>query len=214
MPIPTSELLALFADGLTVRQLSAHFGVSHQRISQLIRSRTGMSARQHRPPQCQCGYVGSGEHGHRARMRVRAEARAEELFWSHVAKSEGCWEWTAGRARGGYGSTTLRRSSTRRGRTYGRMAHRVAYELLVGPIPPGLTLDHLCRNRGCVNPAHLEPVTLQENIMRSPNAVAAVNARKTHCPHGRPYRIGANGDRVCGSECPRWQPRVDADVDV
>lgn len=62
-------------------------------------------------------------------------------------------------------------------------AHRVMYTALVGTIPDGLTLDHLCRNRPCVNPDHLEPVTYRENILRSRNA-AAENARKTHCIRG------------------------------
>jgi hypothetical protein len=70
-------------------------------------------------------------------------------------------------------------------------AHRVAYVLSVGPIPKGLTIDHLCRNRGCVNPTHLEAVTQRENTLRSPIALAALNAAKTHCPKGHPYS-GAN----------------------
>lgn len=86
----------------------------------------------------------------------------------------GCWEWTASTNGNGYGKFSLR------GRTYS--GHRVAYELHVGPIPAGLDLDHLCRNRGCVNPAHLEPVTRRENLHRS----GLTNAGKTHCKHGHP----------------------------
>lgn len=62
-------------------------------------------------------------------------------------------------------------------------AHRVYYEARFGPIPAGLQLDHLCRNRGCVNPDHLEPVTCRENLMRG-HTVAAANAKKTHCNAG------------------------------
>jgi len=66
------------------------------------------------------------------------------------------------------------------------MAHRVAWELIRGPIPSDMTIDHLCRNRGCVNPVHLEVVTATENIMRG-FSPSAVNARKTKCIHGHSF---------------------------
>ncbi len=66
------------------------------------------------------------------------------------------------------------------------LAHRIVYELTLGPIPAGLTLDHLCRVRPCVNPRHLEPVTLAVNVLRG-ESLPARNARKTHCPKGHPY---------------------------
>lgn len=86
----------------------------------------------------------------------------------------GCWEWTASRFK-----------STGYGAYRGRNAHRAVYRAAVGPIPEGLDLDHLCRNRGCVNPAHLEPVTHRVNLLRGETIVAA-NAAKTHCRHGHP----------------------------
>jgi hypothetical protein len=109
-------------------------------------------------------------------------------------KAEGdCWQWTGAYAGKGYGGTWLN------GRHY--RAHRAVWELLVGPISEGMTLDHLCRNRRCVNPAHLEPVAMRENIMRG-EGVGARNARKTHCPLGHPYEggnlyVAPDGQRRC-----------------
>lgn len=87
----------------------------------------------------------------------------------------GCWLWTGPENGTGYG-----RPFYDGRRVY---AHRLIYELLVGPIPEGLQLDHLCRNRGCVSPWHLEPVTCQENLRRGRH----FEREKTQCPSGHPY---------------------------
>jgi hypothetical protein len=113
----------------------------------------------------------------------------------------GCWEWTAHRDIGGYGMIY----DNGRGRP--TAAHRVSYELHVGPIPDGLVLDHLRRNRACVNPAHLEPVTQLENVWRGDG-----RNRSGLCPKcGSEYdalRIMKNGflSRECSS-CKRTYDR-------
>lgn len=85
----------------------------------------------------------------------------------------GCWIWTASRNSKGYGLASVGGGAI-------ALAHRIAYELLVGPIQEGLQIDHLCRVRECVNPSHLEPVTAAENVRRS-------RAHITHCPKGHEY---------------------------
>jgi hypothetical protein len=114
-------------------------------------------------------------------------------FWEKVdvRGPDECWEWRACRNKNGYGRVNHPHFKT-------TWAHRVAYLLKVGPIPDGLQLDHLCRNRACVNPAHLEPVTQRVNLQRGELAT------KTHCPQGHPYsgdnlivRRGARECRTC-----------------
>lgn len=98
-----------------------------------------------------------------------------------VVDENGCWLWCAYVQPNGYGQYGVGVYPN------GGMvaAHRHSYLLLVGPIPDGLQLDHLCRVTRCVNPAHLEPVTARENTLRS-DGLCAINARKTHCIHGHP----------------------------
>jgi hypothetical protein len=103
----------------------------------------------------------------------------KKRFFDKVDKSGdgGCWIWTAGKSRG-YGRFKLGDSVT--------LAHRVSYTWCKGEIPDGLILDHLCRNRACVNPDHLEPVTYQVNLLRG-DTISAMHAKKTHCPQGHEY---------------------------
>ncbi len=121
----------------------------------------------------------------------------------------GCWLWLGYLIRRGYGRVSLDGKM--------KLAHRVVYEILHGPIPPGLECDHLCRVRACVNPDHIEPVTPSENAKRglvglNPNSHAH-NVNKIHCPYGHPYNysntyITRGGKRQCRT-CKRmyWRKR-------
>jgi hypothetical protein len=114
--------------------------------------------------------------------------------------ANGCWPWTAAKTNG-YGVVQHNGQVKR--------AHRVVYEFIVGEIPEGLELDHKCRNRACVNPAHLEPVTTIVNIARG-ESMSARHARQTHCLRGHEFtpenvylrKRGHKTERFC-RECSR-----------
>lgn len=107
--------------------------------------------------------------------------------------------WTGNRLKDGYALVRMGGKA--------RLVHRVAYELLVGPVSVGLQLDHLCRERYCVNPLHLEPTTASTNKRRGTNP----NSAKTHCAHGHPFdeantykdARGWRGCRKCRTEAER-----------
>lgn len=135
---------------------------------------------------------------------------APERFWSKVNTNGPipeqrpdlgpCWLWTRGMAKG-YGHFSV----------IGQPhigAHVWAYRTMVGPIPNGLEIDHLCRVRHCVNPTHLEPVTKRENVLRG-EGIAAKNARQTHCKNGHPFddenTLHLNCHRRCRICLRQWE---------
>lgn len=149
---------------------------------------------------CGCGQeVKKGykwRYGHGGALALKQRARDPgKAFLRFQTKltvlPDGCWQWRGHRIRGGYGTFWWN----------GRKipAHRFAYEILMGPIPEGLEIDHLCRNRSCVNPQHLELVTSSENKRRG---LQGVLRQQSHCKMGHPFdeantRIDAKGHRTC-----------------
>ena len=116
-----------------------------------------------------------------------------ERFMRRVVKiPDGCWQWQ-GQLDNGYGRFWVDGKSM--------LSHRVSYQIHIGEIPKSLQIDHLCRNRGCVNPEHLEPVSIATNVLRG-IGISAENARKEWCKRGHPL-FGINlylpkgGARCC-----------------
>lgn len=115
----------------------------------------------------------------RASLHTAGEAGLPMRFWSKVQKTDTCWLWLGNKGAEGHGQMNV-------GNGKKKAAYRLAYEAFIGPIPPGMHLDHLCRNPPCVNPAHLEPVTPGENVRRG-HSITNTHARKTHCKWGHPF---------------------------
>lgn len=135
-----------------------------------------------------------------SRVRPSTNFRIHPLT-RYIVQSDGCWLWTGPLNHKGYGQQGK------------RLAHGLVYELLCGPIPSGKQLDHLCRNRACVNPDHLEPVTLVENVKRGAADRDGDRARpvgKAECARGHQL-LGANlyvhpsGQRRCRACAAQWQ---------
>jgi len=137
----------------------------------------------------------------RARIKRIENPRAKptllERFLKFIAFDEdGHWRWTGAKHSFGHGRLGRGDASNKV-----LLAHRVSYELFVGPIPDGLEIDHLCRIPSCCNPDHLEPVTHKVNCLRGVGSPAA-NARRTHCIRGHEFagnnlHIGPDGKRYC-----------------
>lgn len=135
------------------------------------------------------------------RIAIVLTQEQREAFWSRVAlrpdtTKEHCWIWCGRVDDFGYGHFKVKGRSLK--------AHRVAWTIINGPVPDDKTLDHTCRNPRCVNPAHMEPVTNRENILRGISPTA-INALKTHCPRGHhleganllPNKHGRRSCRIC-----------------
>lgn len=127
-----------------------------------------------------------------------------QRFWTHVEHQEnGCWLWT-GTVNAKYGAFKIgsRTYKTRR-MLY---AHRFIWEYLNGPIPDGLQLHHVCENKLCVNPEHLELLTVHDHVHKSPNNITYINLHQTHCHRGHEYTpentYTFRGKRHC-RECQR-----------
>ena len=140
---------------------------------------------------------------------TKTPMRNEERFWAKVQKTETCWLWTGFKTPQGYGRFWMASRLSPRGQR-GIMAHRYSYIQIYGAIPLELQLDHLCRNRLCVNHKHLEVVSQTINILRG-DCPSAINARKTHCSRGHSYDLlntyfTRGGRRHC-RECKRIRDR-------
>lgn len=134
----------------------------------------------------------TGDEPYRERLRNRIrEHSAEDLV-------TGCWVWQRALDRDGYGVCSAKRRDS---------AHRAAYLAFIGPIPDGLTIDHLCRNRACVNPEHLEAVTVRENTVRGASSPAE-NAIKSHCVRGHEFTAENTYITKKGTRCCRHCQRI------
>lgn len=156
-------------------------------------------------PECkECHRVAERERKRKAGAKPKLDP--EVKFWTLVKRTgdDECWEWQGPRHRAGHGRFRVKGYN---------LAHRFAYELLVGPIPEGLELDHLCHNPPCVNPAHLEAVShdinvkrgwrKQSNLVEASHVAAAKRRAATHCKRGHPFDAAntilrkRDGTRIC-----------------
>lgn len=141
--------------------------------------------------------------------RIPIEQRLQNL----IKRVNGCWEWQGRLTYQGYGQTSTGYRTENSRKT--RPAHVVSYETFVGEIPKHLVLDHLCRNKACINPSHLEPVTQAENVRRAVPfrdgaKYGAFKRSQTHCKNGHEFDyispIGKRGCKTCrNATAIKWQ---------
>ena len=128
------------------------------------------------------------EHQVRVRLMTGLKVPVKDRFWTKANKTDTCWLWTANLDECGYRRISMNRIM--------RGAHRISYQMIVGEIPEGLEIDHLCRVRHCVNPDHLEVVTHKANMERSVHR----NSLKVECQ--------SRGCRICRTEAVRrWRAK-------
>lgn len=112
------------------------------------------------------------------RIRTDTSLRERLLALADATSLDACWPWRGAKTTKKYGKFSIG------GKIY--QAHRISYLVFIGPVPDGLVIDHLCRNRSCINPRHMEAVSSRENTLRG-YGPAGLNSKKTHCPQGHPY---------------------------
>lgn len=135
---------------------------------------------------------------------THGDERLPRRLWDKITVNCGCWVWVGAKSRG-YGQ------ASHAGRV--QYVHRITYEAFNGAVPSGLELDHTCRNRACVNPLHLEPVSHRTNVVRGEAPAAAIrrHAQRTHCKRGHEFTPENTYQRPTGRECRQcWKQRKTA----
>ena len=139
------------------------------------------------------------------------DRKTQERFWGYVRKEDSCWEWTGTKCQRGYGRFSINN------RSYS--AHRLCYVKTHGDVDRNDVCDHLCRNPGCVNPKHVEPVSQGENVRRGMAGplLKKRNRSVTHCPKGHEYspentRRNKKGHRTCRTCQRRWAAEYKAKI--
>ena len=127
-----------------------------------------------------------------ANKKDRLEQDAREKIRLAIGEPDTCWPWPKYLKPNGYGFLRVVGKN--------KYVHRLSYEMFVGPIPEGMTIDHLCKMRHCINPAHMEVVTRGENSLRGESPFSQ-NARKTHCKHGHEFTAENTRFVKMGREC-------------